>query len=99
MAKSQNKKLYKRQLRLIIPMYILSGCFALLGLHFGIQTQSINHTMNKIQKQMQKMKRENESLEYTVLNVTRLEKIDDIARNQLKMLTPEKIYYITPKNQ
>lgn len=98
MPSKAQKKQQQRRLRLIVSMYLLSGCFALIGLHFGIQTQSINHKMNLIKKDMRKMKRENESLEYAVLNETRLEKIDNIARNQLNMIPPKKIHYITPKN-
>lgn len=63
-----------------------------------IHVMNINIKMQKLEKNVTKIKRENELLEISLAKHTRMESIDALATNQLKMIRPERVEYIIVGN-
>ena len=72
--------------------------FTILGLIFNIRTNVIHNESKSIMTMLAQIKEENRLLEYQVLQKTRLDNIELIARDQLKMVQPKRVIYFDPKD-
>ncbi|NBV42434.1 hypothetical protein EBR96_06680 [bacterium] len=92
-------KLTKRRIRLYITMYVIIAVLAVLGLLVNINTIPINDKIQSLSRQVKAVRDENQTLKLALLSETRLERVDQIATEQLHMGPPTQVIYVRQKEK
>lgn len=83
-------------MKLLRAFAILVIFVTLSAVHLAIYTSSINigYTIDELKGKLENLRNENRYLNYLVAKEEALPRIEQIAKNKLKMVYPEKMNYI-----